>query len=319
MTMHKKGFTLVEMLVVIVIIGILVSLLLPALSAARAAARTTQSASNLRQLTLAWLRAQQATNDQMMPWMTWDPVNEPNYQRYWFGAINTTSNTVIFKDGFLAPFLEADQRVFQDPDFGPDQVTEARCNTFTTSYGYNTVLGPGTTLNYSTTPPTVLPPGYVIQSADVAGTYLAAGTLVPPIGRNFASVQHTAKTIVLADCAGGYDPSSYAIGQLTESWALQSPSPGNAYAQFPTLHYRHSGRIANVSFADGHVEQSRYALPPTSLWSSYGTTVPNVTVGQYANANPPMTGPQWFDKENLSFYGFDNSAYNPSGDPNASK
>jgi len=47
--------------------------------------------------------------------------------------------------------------------------------------------------------------------------------------------------------------------------------------------------------------------------------VPNVTVGQYANANPPMTGPQWFDKENLSFYGFDNSAYNPSGDPNASK
>ena len=90
--MKKKGFTLVEMLVVIVIIGILVSLLLPALSAARAAARTTQSASNLRQLTLAWLRAQQAMSDQMMPWMTWDVKNEPNYQRYWFGAINTTAS-----------------------------------------------------------------------------------------------------------------------------------------------------------------------------------------------------------------------------------
>ena len=100
--MKKKGFTLVEMLVVIVIIGILVSLLLPALSAARAAARTTQSASNLRQLTLAWLRAQQAMSDQMMPWMTWDVKNEPNYQRYWFGAINTTTSpgTVVFKDGF---------------------------------------------------------------------------------------------------------------------------------------------------------------------------------------------------------------------------
>ena len=93
----------------------------------------------------------------------------------------------------LAPFLEADQRVFQDPDFGPDQVTEARCNTFTTSYGYNTVLGPGTTLNYATTPPTVEPPGYVIQQADVAGTGLALGTIVPPTGRNFASMKHTAK------------------------------------------------------------------------------------------------------------------------------
>ena len=89
---------------------------------------------------------------------------------------------------------------------------------------------------------------------------------------------------MLADCAGGYDPTSYAIGQLTENWALEPPSPGNAYAQFPTLHYRHSGRIANVSFADGHVEQTRYVLPPTSLWTSYGTTVPNVTVGQYASA-----------------------------------
>jgi prepilin-type N-terminal cleavage/methylation domain-containing protein len=57
---RRTGFTLVELLVVVVIIGVLVALLLPAVQAAREASRRSECLNNLKNLTLAALSFESA-------------------------------------------------------------------------------------------------------------------------------------------------------------------------------------------------------------------------------------------------------------------
>lgn len=80
---RRGGFTLIEMLVVIVIITILASLLLPAVMEARESARRVECTNNMRQIGIAALAYSSANsrgelpNNRLTPYMGWNAVLLP--------------------------------------------------------------------------------------------------------------------------------------------------------------------------------------------------------------------------------------------------
>lgn len=277
----SSGFTLVELLVVITIISVLIALLLPALAISRQSARRTQDASNLRQLTIAWLAHQQANNGRMMPYLVSGNPNTPGQVQYWFGTIDNSvaTRTVNHSTGVLAPYLEGEQRVFVDPGFDlpagslkfVDKANPTR-KIYACSYAYNAEYL-STSWNNPYNPNPIRPEG-------------------PQQGYSFAALKAPTRTIVFADSA--YPTDDFTTARLTENWALDPPSWST-----PCVHFRHLGNTANVSFADGHVQAIGYVQPLVG---------PTVTSGGYGWLTQEMI--ELADEEKLGHLGVNDDLYN---------
>ena len=240
----RRGFTLVELLVVIGIIALLISILLPALAKANEQARRSKCMSNQRQLVLAWLMYANENKGSLVSSNTWpEPgvgsnpggglggyptfVNPPVPPWSWVVAGNRPpiDASPDIADGRLWPYIKAYQ-VYQCPD--------NRFN-YTHDYSINGVLAGET-------------------SRVQGGTGQSGGTIL-----NISQIKHSAAVFVFIE---DYDPRGYLINSFT------SPIyPGTTFGDSPADFHK-GGTM--ISFADGHALFWQYVDPRTSQLSYLG-------------------------------------------------
>jgi len=252
-----RGFTVVELLVVVFIITLLIGMLMPALASAREAARRAICASNLRQIGLAVLQYRNDNSDWLFPVAY--PTRPDGTTSYFFGEVDAEKNVDTSK-GYLIPYLEEGGTVDYCPSFREGDF-ELRFQGQSWGYGYNYVyLGAnGEAYTYE------WPPGTVVT--------------VPKDMHAGHSIKKTTRTVMFADSArvnyfsGGMTKDNPAV---EENFYLDPPS-GN----YDSVHFRHGGR-ANVLFVNGNVESFRPArwFVADGIDTRFGITH---RIGQIAN------------------------------------
>lgn len=134
---RRRGFTLIEVLVVVALIATLLGMLLPAMGSARGSAARVLCMSNQRQLVTAWLMYASDHRGRALPHL----APGTSQRVYWYGAEDQNLQRVIHEGGTLAPYLDAGlsaRSVFECPSQPEGTYREQGAfGGFTSTYGYN--------------------------------------------------------------------------------------------------------------------------------------------------------------------------------------
>jgi prepilin-type processing-associated H-X9-DG protein len=240
----RRGFTLVELLVVLGITIVLIALLLPALGAARESARRVTCASNLRQLHLACLNYANENQGFLPPahvdFIPPGPKMPANLHR-WHGARKDVNSPFDFAGAPLRKYLQT-QAIKSCPSFEPAVVGfEASAG----GYGYN---------NH-----------YLGSSTEDEGWTIEAVNRPAKV----AGIRHASETLMFTDAALGSP-------LLIEYSFVEPPLASGFPTLSPSIHFRHRA-MANIAWVDGHVSSQRMEWTvPTNV---YGASNQRMNVG----------------------------------------